>query len=107
MFKDLATKEIVANEVSNRMDIKLVKTALVKAIEGLHPSKKSHLMIHSDQGFHFTHFNFRNYLVENGVLQSMSRKGNCIYNAPVESFFGYLKDHLDLRDCRNVDEVKI
>ncbi len=36
----------------------------------------------------------------------MSRKGNCLDNAPIESFFGLLKDHLDLSDCKNINDVK-
>ncbi|RYZ68390.1 MAG: IS3 family transposase [Proteobacteria bacterium] len=95
-FKDLATREIVSSEISKSIDIKFVNQALKKAIFRLPKSKRERLMIHSDQGFHFTHRNFRQILAANKVTQSMSRKGNCIDNAPMESFFGHLKDHLDL-----------
>lgn len=37
----------------------------------------------------------------------MSRKGNCLDNAPIESFFGCLKDHLELKDCKNIKDVKL
>ena len=72
----------------------------------LTPEKKKQLIIHSDQGFHFTHISYRLKLERNGITQSMSRKGNCIDNAPIESFFGHLKDLLELSNCRNIIEVE-
>jgi putative transposase len=106
VFKDLGTKEIVASELSKRMDINLVTSALDKALSRLSNKKCKQLMIHSDQGFHFTHFKYRGKLQENGITQSMSRKGNCIDNAPVESFFGYLKDHVELKGCDTFEKLK-
>lgn len=94
-FKDLATKEIVSSQISKTIGLKFVNEALKKAIFRLPKAKREKLMIHSDQGFHFTHQKFRQFLAVNKVTQSMSRKGNCIDNAPMESFFGHLKDHLD------------
>lgn len=106
VFKDLGTREIVGLEISKRMDINLVNKALDKSLVKLSRKKRANLMVHSDQGFHFTHFKFRQILQENGITQSMSRKGNCIDNAPVESFFGYLKDHVELRDCNTFEKLK-
>ena len=106
VFKDLGTKEIVASEISKRMDINLVNGALDIALSKLSYKKRKSLMIHSDQGFHFTHFKYRGKLQKNGITQSMSRKGNCIDNAPVESFFGYLKDHVELRGCDSFQKLK-
>ncbi len=106
VFKDLGTKEIVSSALSKSIDIKLVNGALDHAIRRLPHKKREKLMIHSDQGFHFTHFSYRKKLKENGITQSMSRKGNCIDNAPVESFFGYIKDHLDLKNCKTFEAVK-
>lgn len=104
--KDLETKEIVGSSVSGRIDINLTNTAIKKALNRLSPKQKSCLMIHSDQGFHFTHISFRALLSENGVTQSMSRKGNCLDNAPIESFFGLIKDHIDLKRCKTVEQVE-
>ena len=104
--KDLCTKEVVGKSVSNRIDIKLTNTAIDKALKRLTPEKKKQLIIHSDQGFHFTHISYRLKLERNGITQSMSRKGNCIDNAPIESFFGHLKDLLELSNCRNIIEVE-
>jgi transposase InsO family protein len=104
--KDLCTKEIVSKEVSNRIDIKLTNSAMKKALKKLSQREKTNLLVHSDQGMHFTHKSFRELLRKNNVTQSMSRKGNCIDNAPIESFFGTLKDHLDLKDCKTIEDVK-
>jgi putative transposase len=104
--KDLETREIVGLSVSSRIDLELTNRAMDQALMKLCPKKRSELMVHSDQGFHFTHISFRSYLEKNGVLQSMSRKGNCLDNAPIESFFGLFKDHLDLRGCKTINEVE-
>lgn len=103
-FKDLCTKEIVAFKVSQRSDVALVTDALHQAIKGRCGNKK--LMIHSDQGYHFTHFSYRKILQDHKIKQSMSRRGNCLDNAPIESLFGHLKDHIDLSRCKTIDEVK-
>lgn len=104
--KDLETREIVGLSVSNRIDIQLTDTAIKKALDRLSPKQKEGLMVHSDQGYHFTHISFRSLLNENGVTQSMSRKGNCLDNAPIESFFGLIKDHLDLKGCKSIEDVE-
>lgn len=105
-IKDLCTKEIVSKSISNRIDIKLTNSAVDKALKKITAEERENLMIHSDQGFHFTHFSYREKLRKNGVTQSMSRKGNCIDNAPIESFFGHLKDLVDLRACKKHDDLE-
>ena len=52
------------------------------------------LILHSDQGWHNQHKHYQQMLVEKGVRQSMSRKGNCLDNAVMENFFGLLKTEL-------------
>ena len=102
----MATKEIVAKNLSKRIDVTLVNNALDEALEKLSKEKTKKLMIHSDQGYHFTHYKYRLRLSSNKVTQSMSRRGNCLDNAPVESFFGYLKDHLELKECNNFEDLE-
>ncbi len=104
--KDLGTKEIVGASVSNRIDMELTNSAMKQALVKLSSSKKSKLLVHSDQGFNFTHYSFRNLLEFEGVTQSMSRKGNCIDNAPMESFFGLIKDHLILKGCKRIEDIR-
>jgi len=104
--KDLGTKDIIGYCVSNRIDTDLTNKAMRDALKRLSANKKKKLVVHSDQGFHFTHFSFRNLLEDEGVTQSMSRKGNCLDNAPMESFFGLIKDHLELKDCKTIEDVE-
>ncbi|WFQ95507.1 IS3 family transposase [Mycoplasma feriruminatoris] len=52
------------------------------------------LVIHSDQGFHYQHMSWVSTLEENNIIQSMSRKGNCLDNAIIENFFGLLKQEI-------------
>ena len=105
-IKDLCTKEIVAKEVSSRIDLNLTNATIAKALNKLTPQERKKLIVHSDQGVHFTHESYRKKLQDNGVTQSMSRKGNCLDNAPIESFFGLLKDHLNLKNCKNICDLK-
>ena len=62
-------------------------------------------MIHSDQGWHYTNPQFRIKAAEMGLQQSMSRRGNCWDNAPQESFFGHLKDEVDIKQCDTFEEL--
>ena len=64
-------------------------------------------MIHSDQGFHYTHPGYIELIKELKMVQSMSGKGSCIDNAPVESFFGHMKDELDYESCRSFEELRL
>ena len=102
--KDLATKEIVAFNISKELDL---YSTYGNFADFLKSKNCSDLIIHSDQGWHYTHPYYVNKLKELGITQSMSRKGNCLDNAPIESFFGHLKDEVDLKSCQTFDELKI
>ena len=52
------------------------------------------LTIHSDQGFHYQHSSWTKKLEKMNIRQSMSRKGNCLDNSPMENFFGILKQEM-------------
>ena len=67
----------------------------------------SKTIIHSDQGAHYTSIRFKELLKENNWLQSMSRRGNCWDNAPQESFYGHMKDEIDITNCKNFDDIKL
>jgi putative transposase len=62
-------------------------------------------LIHSDQGSHYTSIKFIQLLKDNELRQSMSRRANCWDNAPQESFFGHMKDELDLSECHGYEEI--
>ena len=59
-----------------------------------HPGER--LILHSDQGSQFRSKTYSAYLEKNGIVQSMSRAGNCFDNARIESFFGHMKAELPL-----------
>jgi len=88
-MKDLCTKKIVGWSMSKMIDAQLVVDALNMAIARQRPS--AGLIVHSDRGSQYASSDFRNALAKNGFRQSMSRRGNCYDNAPMESFFSSLK----------------
>jgi transposase InsO family protein len=101
--KDLCSKEIVGFNVSANAGMETAWNGLETLLKC---KNTNHLIIHSDQGSHYTHPIYVNLLKDFGVTQSMSRKGNCLDNAPIESFFGHMKDEINLKDCESFEEVK-
>lgn len=102
-IKDIATNEIISFEVSNNLTMKFVLDSIdsLRSNEILH----SETIIHSDQGFHYTNPSYIQRVKNLNIIQSMSRKGNCIDNSPMESFFGHLKDEVDYRQARTFNEL--
>lgn len=86
---DLYNGEIVAYQTSRRPVLSLVKHMLQQAFARLKRSDRP--LLHSDQGWHYQHPVYRGLLAGHALTQSMSRKGNCLDNAAMESFFGTLK----------------
>lgn len=65
-------------------------------------------ILHSDQGWHYQMKRYQQSLKEHGVVQSMSRKGNCLDNAAIENFFGLLKSELlYLEEFESMEHFKI
>jgi putative transposase len=104
--KDCATREILASHVSTSLSMDIVYSTLNKLEETLHGCVYPGAILHSDQGFHYTHPEFQKRVNEMGFIQSMSRKGNCWDNAPMESFFGHLKDEVNYRECQTIFELQ-
>jgi len=102
-IKDASTNEIVAWTISETIGLPFVIEMLRKldSVAWLPDT----FLLHSDQGFHYTSYEYRKHLSDRGICQSMSRRGNCWDNAPMESFFGHAKDELHLRRCFSFDEV--
>jgi len=86
---DLYNGEIVAYQTEPRPVFGLVTKMLEKACSRLGPAQKP--LLHSDQGWQYQHPTYRKMLADRALVQSMSRKGNCLDNAAMESFFGTLK----------------
>lgn len=89
---DLFARRIVGWAMSQRIDQQLVLDALHMAVKRRRP--KPGLIIHSDQGQQYVGTVYRSALKNFGIVQSMSRKGNCLDNAVAESFFSNLKNEL-------------
>lgn len=87
---DFCTKEIVASDVSASPDMaqqaRMLDELLAKMPEGAEP------VMHSDMGWQYQHRAYTSRLEAAGIVQSMSRKGNCIDNAATEQLFGHVKD---------------
>lgn len=86
---DLYNGEIVTYQTSRRPSLDMVQGMLQKAINKLQPAEKP--LVHSDQGWHYQMPAYRRLMRDRDLTQSMSRKGNCLDNAAMESFFGTLK----------------
>ena len=105
-IKDGATREIIAYELSQTLKFDIVFNTLSTLKENTDETFHPECIIHSDQGLHYTHPEYLKRVREMGLTQSMSRKGNCWDNAPIESFFGHLKDEVDFRSCNTFEELK-
>ena len=90
--KDLFTGEIVGYAMGERLTRNLVSQSLFRAVAAKRPAKG--LMHHSDRGRQCCSQDYRNLLGQFGLQASMSGKGNCFDNAPIESFWGTLKQEL-------------
>ncbi|OFI39416.1 integrase [Arthrobacter sp. SW1] len=87
---DMFNGEIVSYKVSSSPSMAMVTGMLTDAIVRLGPGDRP--VLHSDQGWQYQNLAYRRLLARHGIKQSMSRKGNCLDNALVESFFGHLKE---------------
>jgi putative transposase len=91
-IKDVATREIVGWSMADHLGAELACDALRMALQRRQPPPG--LIHHSDRGVQYAAEPYRKVLRRHGIRQSMSRKGNCYDNAPMESFFGSLKTEL-------------
>ena len=89
---DLFSRRIVGWSMSETIDRHLVISALDAAISGRNPGEE--LLCHSDRGSQYASDDYQKRLKENGIVCSMSRRGNCWDNAPTESFFAGLKKEM-------------
>lgn len=100
VIKDLCTKEVVAYKVSDKHDLALILGTLEQM------PKQNDAIMHSDRGGLYTSFQYIQKLKELNLIRSMSRSGNCLDNAPIESFFGHLKDEIEYKKCKTLDEIR-
>ena len=91
-IKDLCSREIVGFSLSPRMDTSLVTNALHNAFHSHRPLPG--LMLHSGRGSQYCSCAYQEKINKYSMICSMSRKGDCYDNAPMESFWGLLKTEL-------------
>lgn len=96
-IKDAFTREILAYKLSDSLKVDFVLDTIHELMKKHSISIDSETMIHSDQGCHYTSVAFRKLLSDYELRQSMSRRGNCWDNAPQESFFGHMKQELQVK----------
>ncbi len=104
VVKDIASGEAVSWNLSQSLGLSIVLNTIEKMKNRM---GFQNTIIHSDQGFHYTSPEYSKKIKNMGMIQSMSRKGNCIDNAPMESFFGHLKDDVDYKFCKTFDELNM
>lgn len=92
--KDIYTKEIVGYAMDDRMTKELISKSLLQGITKKRPDASGGLIHHSDRGRQYCSYEYLKTLEEFKIKPSMSRKGNCYDNAPMESFWGTLKSEL-------------
>lgn len=102
---DLGNREIIAYTLSDRPTYQFVGEMLDQAIGKL--DGKARPILYSGQGWHYQYRAFVGTLHEHSITQSMFRKGNCLDNAAIESFFAVLKSELlYLKEFNNMDHFK-
>jgi putative transposase len=89
---DMFNGEIVSYDISTAPALPQVMNMLEKAFAKVKETKG--IIFHSDQGWQYQHTYYQKTLKNHGIIQSMSRKGNCLDNSVMENFFGLLKSEL-------------
>lgn len=89
---DLHNREIVSYNISTSPNYEQIKDMLAKAFNKYKDLKG--LILTSDQGWQYQMQDYHKALEEKGIIQSMSRKGNCLDNSPMENFFGKMKNEM-------------
>lgn len=106
-IKDAMTNEILSYNISSNIELPIVLETVKKLVKSHKKILDKNVFIHSDQGAHYTSPKFQKLLKKYNIGQSMSRRGNCWDNAPQESFFGHMKDEIDLKICTTFKELEL
>ena len=104
---DLFNGEVISYNLSRRPVFNQVVDMLKEAFKKI--PDNTNLILHSDQGWQYQMKKYQSLLKEKGILQSMSRKGNCLDNACAENFFGILKSELYYikeKQYKSIEELK-
>ena len=102
---DMFNGEIVSYDISTAPALPQVMNMLEKAFAKVKETKG--IIFHSDQGWQYQHAYYQKTLKNHGIIQSMSRKGNCLDNSVMENFFGLLKSELlYLQEFKSLEDFK-
>ncbi len=102
---DMFNGEIVSYDISSIPNMRMIQTMLKRAFRK--NNDLSGLILHSDQGWQYQQKIYQTILKERGIIQSMSRKGNCLDNSMMENFFGLMKTELlYLQDWESVEQFE-
>ncbi len=104
---DLFNGEVISYNLSRHPVFHQVEDMLEKAFDKI--PNNTNLILHSDQGWQYQMKQYQHMLNQKGIIQSMSRKGNCLDNGCAENFFGILKSELFYpkeKDYKNIEELK-
>ena len=102
-FEDLCTREVVGYCISESPNMEMVMKSIRMAVERLHGRVG---LVHTDQGWQYQNPRFVSYLKENGITQSMSRKGNCHDNAMAENFFSHIKKEMFYPQYKEIESIE-
>jgi len=105
VVKDIASGEVVAWSLKMHIAMELVIDTVKQMKDNVNIPSLKDVLIHSDQGFHYTNPEYIHMIDALNMTQSMSRKGNCIDNSPMESFFGHFKDEVDYQACKTFEDL--
>jgi len=89
---DMFNGELISFSISNSPNMNMIIDMLAGAYDKV--KNTNGIILHSDQGWHYQNCRYQQSLKEHGIIQSMSRKGNCLDNAMMENFFGLMKSEL-------------
>lgn len=106
VIMDAFTKQVLSYVLSSSLEVDFVLETVNMMTQEHGLSLQAKTLIHSDQGCHYTCHRFIELIEQNGIRRSMSRRGNCWDNAPQESFFGHMKDSINLAGLLTFDEAK-
>lgn len=105
---DAYTMQVLSYQVSDSLKVDFVLETVLKLMKKHAITLNTEVLVHSDQGCHYTSVAFQELLEHYHLRQSMSRRGNCWDNAPQESFFGHMKDELAqrIKHWRALEQVR-
>lgn len=103
---DVRTTEVVSYCISKTMTKELTIATIKEGLKVIQKKKnKGAIIIHSDRGSQFTSYDYKECLLNNGITQSMSAPGTPRDNAVIESFFGHMKDEINLKGVKTFEQV--